>query len=108
MGNPQEQPKHAGTGDALSPMIMVWSVAVVFGSAALGGLAGLGIGAALGQAVPGYYRSVFPNGTDQHFDPIAVGIGQGLTQGVVFGAFVGMFLVGVYYWRNRSSQKASR
>ena len=76
----------------------------MFGCAFLGGLCGLGIGAALGSFVPGYYRSVFSNGADTSFDPVAVGIGQGLTQGVVGGGTIGLALVAMFYWyRLRSS-----
>ena len=69
----------------------------------LGGLIGMGIGAALGAFVPGYYRSVFSNGSQRTFDPVAVGVGQGLTQGIVFGSIIGLVLVGLFYWyRSRS------
>jgi hypothetical protein len=40
---------------------------------------------------------VFPSGDSPHFDPVAVGIGQGLTQGVVFGGIVGLILVAMFY-----------
>jgi len=84
---------------------LIASIAAVFGSAFLGGLIGLGIGAALGTFVPGYYRSVFHGGDNPQFDSVAVGIGQGLTQGVVFGGVVGVVLVWMYYrYQSRSRQ----
>ncbi len=61
------------------------------------------IGAALGTFVPGYYRSVFSNGDNPSFDPVAVGIGQGLTQGVGTGLAVGIALLAVHYWRQTRS-----
>jgi hypothetical protein len=67
----------------------------VFGTAFLGGL---GIDAALGWLVPGYQRFVFFRGRDSDIDPIAGGIGQGITQGVVFGGVVGLTFVGIFYW----------
>ena len=104
--NPYNSPKNPTLQAATSPAPLLWSVAAVFGSAFLGGLIGLGIGAALGAFVPGYYRSVFFNGTDPSFDPVAVGIGQGLTQGVVFGGIIGLVLVGMFYWyRSRSARR---
>jgi hypothetical protein len=77
---------------------LFWSVATVFGSAILGGLLGSIVGAALGAFVPGYYRSVIPGSDRPGFDPLAVGIGLGLTQGIMFGALVGLGLAAMYYW----------
>jgi len=104
--NPYDSPKAPTAATASSPAPLLWSVVAVFGSAVIGGLIGLGIGAALGSFVPGYYRSVFFGGSDPTFDPVAVGIGQGLTQGVVFGALIGLALVAMFYWyRSRSPRK---
>ena len=96
--NPYDSPKDATVVTASSPAPLLWSVLAVFGSTIMGGLIGLGIGAALGLLVPGYYRSVFFSGGDPDFDPVAVGIGQGVTQGVVFGGVIGLVLVGMFYW----------
>jgi hypothetical protein len=63
--------------------------------AAIGAL----IGFLLGKAAPGYYRSVFGGGSDPLFDPVAVGLGQGLTQGLVLGAGVGLILVLSNWWK---------
>lgn len=63
--------------------------------AAIGAL----IGYLLGKAMPGYYRSVFGGGSDASFDPVAVGLGQGLTQGFVLGAAVGLILVLSNWWK---------
>lgn len=102
--NPYDSPKNAAIKRASSPTTLLWSAVTVFGSAVTGGLIGLGVGAALGAFVPGYYRSVFSNGGEPHFDPVAVGIGQGVTQGVTFGGFIGLVLVGMYYWyRSRTA-----
>jgi hypothetical protein len=106
--NPYDSPKNVTVATAFSPAPLLWSVVAVFGAAFSGGLIGLGIGAALGTFVPGYYRSVFSRGNDPNFDPIAVGIGQGLTQGVVFGGVIGLLLVAMFYWyRSRSLRVAS-
>ena len=108
-GNPYDSPKQpAETGTASGPGlgVLVGSAAFVFGVALVGGVVGMGIGAALGTFVPGYYRSVFVGGYDPHFDPVAVGIGQGLTQGVMFGGLVGLALVALFYW-HRSRRRSS-
>lgn len=83
----------------VSPRAILFVVA----SAAACGAAGLLIGAALGAFVPSYYRSVFANGDSPSFDPLAVGIGQGLTQGVGTGLVVGIALLAVHYWRQTRS-----
>lgn len=108
-GNPYESPR-VNSADSeqaavsFRPSLLLWSLATVFVSAMLGGLLGLLIGLALGSLVPGYYRSVFANGNEEFFDPVAVGIGQGLTQGVVFGGVVGLVLVALFYWRRSRLQ----
>jgi hypothetical protein len=89
---------HTGAGAGLKPLF--WSVAAVFGSAILGGLLGSVGGAALGAFVPDYYRSVIPGSDRPGFDPLAVGIGLGLTQGIMFGAVVGLALAAMYYWHH--------
>jgi hypothetical protein len=96
--NPYDAPKDTTIRAAASPTTLLWSMVAVFGCVCLGGVLGLGIGAALGALVPGYYRSVFRGGADATFDPIAVGVGHGLTQGVVFGGIIGLVLVALWYW----------
>lgn len=61
------------------------------------GLGG-GVGYALGKHLPSYYRSIFEGGQSETFDPLAVGIGQGLTQGIFAGAGIGVLLVIVLAW----------
>lgn len=105
--NPYDAPKDAVIARSTSLTPLLSSVAVVSGCVCLGGVLGLGIGAALGAIVPGYYRSVFRSGSDAHFDPIAVGIGQGLTQGVLFGGIVGLLLVAMWYWYHLRQSRES-
>jgi hypothetical protein len=103
--NPYKSPKPAkpGVNSPASPRLLIWSVGTVFGSAVAGGVLGLLIGAALGAFAPGYYRSIFINGDSPSFDPLAMGIGLGLTQGVFLGGLVGIVLVALFYWyRSRS------
>lgn len=44
--------------------------------------AGAGIGWVLGTFAPGYYRTVFRCGDSPEFNPVQVGVGLGLTQGL--------------------------
>ena len=57
------------------------------------------VGWLIGTQMPGYYRSVFGAGNDPSFDPVAVGFGQGLTQGLILGAAVGLTLVLANWWK---------
>ena len=59
------------------------------------------MGGAIGAFVPGYYRSVFRGGHEPEFDPVAVGVGQGATQGIAGGVLVGVILIGIIAWRER-------
>lgn len=95
--NPYNPPQNETFASAASPKLLMWSIAAVFGTACVGGVLGLAIGAALGSFIPDYYRSVFSGGDAPHFNPLAVGIGQGFTQGVVFGGVIGLVLVFMFY-----------
>jgi hypothetical protein len=50
---------------------------------------GAGIGDWLGCAAPAYYWAMFSDGERPGFDPVQVGFGLGLTQGLASGIFVG-------------------
>lgn len=60
---------------------------------------GATVGYLIGAKMPGYYRSVFEGGDSAHFDPIAVGFGQGLTQGMALGVTIGLVLVLAGWWK---------
>jgi hypothetical protein len=96
-GNPYTSPQAASAASTPSPKLLLWSIVAVFGTAFVGGVLGLSIGAALGTFMPDYYRSIFSGGDAPHFNPLAVGMGQGLTQGVVFGSVIGLVLVFMFY-----------
>ena len=57
------------------------------------------VGWLIGTLMPGYYRSVFVGGNDPNFNPVETGLGQGLTQGMVLGATVGLVLVLANWWK---------
>lgn len=76
------------------------AVSVVVGSIVVGALAGAGVGFVLGKFLPDYYRNLLVHGREPGFDPLAVGIGQGLTQGLVGGALIGVVLVAILAWHD--------
>lgn len=57
------------------------------------------MGYLIGSKMPNYYRSVFEGGDLAHFDPVAVGFGQGLTQGMALGVTIGLALVLAAWWK---------
>lgn len=75
------------------------AVATIVGCTLLIAAIGASVGYALGTLAPGYYRSVFRNGREPGFDPISVGVGEGLTQGTAGGVVVGLAVVALLCWR---------
>jgi hypothetical protein len=69
---------------------------------ALGG--GL-FGYALAAALPSYYRGTSPSGDQPWFNAIEVGIGLGLSQGLICGLFLGAIIVLAVAWY--SSRRSS-
>lgn len=94
--NPYETPD--GETKLVSPSILFQSIGVVFGCAFICGLLGMGVGMAIGEFAPGYYETLFsgPNGLPA--SPVVIGLGLGLTQGIIFGAVLGVVLVALFYW----------
>jgi len=76
------------------------AIFTLVGCTGLGAVIGGGIGYGLGKLSPEYYQSVFERGNEQSFDPVAVGLGQGVTQGAVGGIVVGLVLVVLFVWRD--------
>lgn len=65
-------------------------------------LLGMGIGAALGQWAPGYYRTMFSIDSSTDFAPLQTGIGLGLTQGLFAGLLLGILVVAFLLWNDNS------
>lgn len=76
------------------------AVLFVGGGALIGALVGVSVGFVLGRFLPGYYRSIFVRGDDPQFDPVAIGVGLGLTQGLIGGACIGLLLVAILAWHD--------
>jgi hypothetical protein len=72
----------------------VWTgLATVGGTAVCCGLIGTVLGAGMALLIPDYYRAVFGAVDDPSFEPLAVGLGLGLTQGTIGGLVVGCVVI---------------
>jgi hypothetical protein len=67
-------------------------------SAFVGAFVGTGLGYMLAVSMPGYYRAVFHHGREPWFDPVTVGVGLGMTQGLIGGLVVGAVVVLAVAW----------
>lgn len=57
--------------------------------------------------MPNYYRFVFTRGDAPDFDPLAIGTGLGVTQGLIAGVVIGLILVALLVWHyNRVAERA--
>ena len=65
---------------------------------AVGAIVGTLIGLLLEVFAPDYYRAVFASGNQANFNPIAIGIGLGVTQGALMGLVADLVLVVSYCW----------
>ncbi len=85
-------------------MTLPLALATVAGCTLVTGLVGGAVGLALGTQAPAYYRSVFRHGNEPWFDPPSVGLGLGLSQGLILGALVGLSLVALFLWRDSQAK----
>jgi hypothetical protein len=99
---------HRGAGETLATaygrlggtMTLTKALLLIFGFTAVGGALGCLGGYLLGTYNPAYYRGVFAGGQRPEFDPVAVGIGLGLSQWAAGGLVVGVILVFVLTWHD--------
>lgn len=75
----------------LPSLVLILAVTLIFA------LAGGGIAALISRLAPSYYPAVFPLALDPH----EVGLGLGITQGIVAGLVVSLVLLGLTAWRNQ-------
>lgn len=79
-------------------MTVVKGFLIILLSAAAFGLGGGLIGYILGVWTPSYYRGVFISGREPWFDPVAVGLGLGVSQGLMCGVVAGVAVVLAVAW----------
>jgi hypothetical protein len=107
--NPYRSPEvECGCNTHMRAPLMTWGkgIAIVAATTVLGAIVGAALGFTLGRFVPAYYRSVFSRGNSPDFDPVAVGIGLGFSQGTAVGVFVGLALVAAIAWfKSRKSRE---
>jgi hypothetical protein len=76
-----------------SPMCVARSFSIIISSGIGFAFAGGLIGYALGRFAPAYYRGVYAIVEPSDFDPVQVGIGLGISQGLIAGVLVGAVVV---------------
>jgi hypothetical protein len=81
-------------------MKFLQTAGLVFVVAVCSGLFGAGVGFVLGNALPGYYRTVFPRMVGS---PEELGIGLGFTQGLMLGSVLGVAVALIVAWRERGA-----
>jgi hypothetical protein len=79
-------------------MTLKKALAVIIGMTVVSGALGCLGGFLLGKFNPAYYRAVFKADERPDFDPVAVGMGLGLTQWSAAGVVLGVVLVLVLTW----------
>jgi len=80
-------------------MTLLKALGTVVGLGAGLGAAGGAVGILLGVLAPGYYRQVFTIRDEAAFRPIELGLGLGVTQGVIWGLVLGVLIVVVMAWK---------
>jgi hypothetical protein len=78
---------------------------IVFLSGIAGACFGGMVGYVMAVVLPGYYRGVFRAGGEVWFDPVQVGLGLGVTQGLLIGLALGAVVVLAVAWYRASASK---
>ncbi len=75
------------------------ALATVIGTAIGFGAAGMGIGVFLGKAAPGFYRQTIAVRDQASFNAVELGLGFGLTNGLIWGMVIGILIVAILAWK---------
>jgi hypothetical protein len=86
-------------------MSLVRGILIIVGCGACFGVAGGLLGLTLAVGAPAYYRGVFRAADDPRFNPVQVGLGLGISQGLICGTVVGAVLVLAVALSRSSPQK---
>ncbi len=82
------------------------ALATVAGCTLAMGVAGPGVGLTLGTYAPACYLGGFRNGEEPWFDPPSVGLGLGLSQGLILGALLGIAIIALFITRDSQRIRA--
>jgi hypothetical protein len=80
-------------------MNVLKALATVVATAVVFGMAGTGIGMFLGKMAPSFLRHAVGSSAEEGLDPMELGIGLGLTNGLTWGLVVGILAVAILAWR---------
>lgn len=92
-------PYDKSTG-ALVDMTVLRGFAIAVASGVAFGLGGGLVGYAVGRWLPDFFRTIFRIPEHADFDPVQVGLGLGLTNGLLLGVGVGLVVVIAVTWYN--------
>ncbi len=90
-------------------MNLTKALATVVGTAIGFGISGTFIGAFLGRVAPSFFRQLLPLRDPANFNPVELGIGLGLTNGLGWGLAIGILIVAIIAWKEtRLARKDAR
>jgi len=104
VNNPYQAP--APTDNPFELPVLAEAFGIVFAIGVAGAVLGAGTGWLIGTYIPEYYHSVFSNGDEPNFNPVAVGTVTGLLQGAIAGAAFGTVLSALFFWFRLLAHKA--
>ena len=84
------------------------ALATVVGTSIGFGIVGMGIGAFLGSFTPGFFRHLFPLRDLENFQPIELGVGLGLVNGLTWGLVIGVLIVAIISWKETRMSRKNR
>lgn len=80
-------------------MNVVKALATVVATAVVFGVCGTGIGMFLGKMAPSFLQHAVRATAGEALDPMELGIGLGLTNGLTWGLVIGILTVAILAWK---------